>query len=671
MNQTLFKLVILVLTSLSLASYSLEIAAKTSAKTSAKTTGQQTGSWENKDEDGDGVPDEQDDYPFDTSKSSFFILQESEQNNLVETADDVAGHFPFRILGTLPNSGDTDVFKITFPAEQISPNDRLSITITSSNSNFYPTANLFDKNGTQLKTYREDNIKPVNGFKYHFSYIPNDNDIAYLSISSLRQIGDASYIAQVSIDNDSDGMADITEMALGMNPHAADTDNDGIKDSYEYYVYKNGQLNTDIDNDGIPNFLDDDSDGDGLLDRLESFIDADKDSLGNFVDIDSDGNSIIDAVEAINLGTPVDSDADSTPDYIDLDDDADDVFDIYDSNRLVQVDEPDANATHFKLYGVNTILSEQTQLSQQSIQGQTISLSGTFSNNTEYTLVLRIGDELFNQKVVSDSDGKLRLKIPQLNILQTSSIASIVFAYSSQDIRTNTSQFELLAPEVPIITEFDNRTYAKGEVIRFKGWNFNNNTSAWFGDINVKSHSFSRSTEIEFEIPEDIKQFSVQLQNGWGKGNSHRLKIKNEFSIRLSAPKVLSSHYDRLYYDDANGNVTEFDASAVTVVDLPALNDPMLTLYVKREAEYIKLYALSIQGNGVQTVSLDTTLFAWLTYGHPKLTLESMKATPSYPTLYDYVYKKLQQDIYFFSFADANAQNEFFEKLRAFGNNIK
>tara|TARA_R110002033_G_scaffold142405_1_gene180736 strand:- start:825 stop:1559 length:735 start_codon:yes stop_codon:yes gene_type:complete len=186
----------------------------------------------------------------------------------------------------------------------------------------------------------------------------------------------------------------------------------------------------------------------------------------------------------------------------------------------------------------------------------------------------------------------------------------------------------------------------------------------------AKSEFFTLQ-ESEFKIPHEISQFSVQLQNGWGKGNSHRLKIKNEFSIRLSAPKALSSRYDRLYYDAADGNVKEFNASGVTVVDLPALNDPMLTLYVKKDAEYIKLYALAIQGNDVQTVSLDTTLFAWLTYGHPKLTLESMKTNPSYPALYEYVYNQLQQDIYFFSFADANAQNAFFEKLRAFGNDIE
>ncbi|GIU52560.1 hypothetical protein TUM4438_45590 [Shewanella sairae] len=208
-------------------------------------------SWENKDEDSDGIPDEQDDYPFDANKSTLFSINETANNNLIETADDVGQHFPFRVTGKLPHSGDTDVFKITLPRSHLKATDRLSITILSSDSNFYPTANLFDRNGTQLKTYREDKIKPVNGLKYHFTYMPNGNETAYLSISSLRQLGDASYTAEISIDNDADGIADIKEKALGMNHHRQDTDSDGIKDSYEYFVYKHNQLETDIDNDGI------------------------------------------------------------------------------------------------------------------------------------------------------------------------------------------------------------------------------------------------------------------------------------------------------------------------------------------------------------------------------------------------------------------------------------
>lgn len=34
------------------------------------------GTWQNKDEDGDGVPDEHDDYPFDATKTTMSVVQE-------------------------------------------------------------------------------------------------------------------------------------------------------------------------------------------------------------------------------------------------------------------------------------------------------------------------------------------------------------------------------------------------------------------------------------------------------------------------------------------------------------------------------------------------------------------------------------------------------------------
>ena len=45
------------------------------------------GTWENKDEDGDGVPDELDDYPFDSSRNKYpvFIEQEPNDNPSVAT----------------------------------------------------------------------------------------------------------------------------------------------------------------------------------------------------------------------------------------------------------------------------------------------------------------------------------------------------------------------------------------------------------------------------------------------------------------------------------------------------------------------------------------------------------------------------------------------------------
>ncbi|MBH0020526.1 hypothetical protein I6F40_09255 [Pseudoalteromonas sp. SWXJ133] len=39
------------------------------------------GTWQNKDEDGDGVLDDQDDYPFDADKTTITVVQEEEFNN--------------------------------------------------------------------------------------------------------------------------------------------------------------------------------------------------------------------------------------------------------------------------------------------------------------------------------------------------------------------------------------------------------------------------------------------------------------------------------------------------------------------------------------------------------------------------------------------------------------
>lgn len=47
-----------------------------------------------------------------------------------------------------------------------------------------------------------------------------------------------------------------------------------------------------------------------------------------------------------------------------------------------------------------------------------------------------------------------------------------------------------------------------------------------------------------------------------------------------------------------------------------------------------------------------------------------MKANANYSLLYDYIHKKLVDDIYFFSFEAENSQNEFFGELRKFTKTI-
>ena len=72
-----------------------------------------------------------------------------------------------------------------------------------------------------------------------------------------------------------------------------------------------------------------DSDGNGILDRDEGFMDTDGDTLPDAADPDNDGDGIEDEEEI--GGTPwdpVDTDGDTLPDYRDLDSDGDSITDL-------------------------------------------------------------------------------------------------------------------------------------------------------------------------------------------------------------------------------------------------------------------------------------------------------------------------------------------------------
>lgn len=184
----------------------------------------------------------------------------------------------------------------------------------------------------------------------------------------------------VDTDNDGDGVSD---------SHDVDDDNDGIPDLVEG--------TSDTDGDGIPNHLDLDSDNDGLLDLIEvggssngndgrlvgghdldgdgwndmaqSSLqperDSDGDGIVDFLDLDSDNDGVPDVVEQgqpdraprdgridgfrdvnndglhdpnLIITHAVDTDSDGKPNTIDLDTDADSAFDSIE-NELDSLDQ--------------------------------------------------------------------------------------------------------------------------------------------------------------------------------------------------------------------------------------------------------------------------------------------------------------------------------------------
>jgi len=130
--------------------------------------------------------------------------------------------------------------------------------------------------------------------------------------------GIASYL---DLDSDNDSIPDLVENG------GTDTNNNGMLDGTDNAVNSTEFSNTlvDSDLDGIPNIFDLDSDQDGISDFIESGQQgtntAGRFSLSDFTDIDQNGWH--DSIEVLQ-----DTDNDAIPDYLDLDSDDNGIADV-------------------------------------------------------------------------------------------------------------------------------------------------------------------------------------------------------------------------------------------------------------------------------------------------------------------------------------------------------
>jgi len=123
-------------------------------------------------------------------------------------------------------------------------------------------------------------------------------------------IGDNS-----DIDADGDGLSNTAEAEIGTNPLNPDTDGDGIVDGSDNCPLDGSSTSqADVDLDDLGDLCDNDSDNDGLTDETEAEIGTDP------LDADSDDDTLSDSVE-VNLGiNPLnpDTDGDGSPDGVDV-----------------------------------------------------------------------------------------------------------------------------------------------------------------------------------------------------------------------------------------------------------------------------------------------------------------------------------------------------------------
>jgi len=100
---------------------------------------------------------------------------------------------------------------------------------------------------------------------------------------------------QTDTDSDNDGILDITEAQVNTALATSNTDTnlDGLDNAFEP-----GLVPIDTDLDGVVDYLDLDSDNDGILDLNEGIADTDADGIKNYRELDTDNDLCYDVIEA-------------------------------------------------------------------------------------------------------------------------------------------------------------------------------------------------------------------------------------------------------------------------------------------------------------------------------------------------------------------------------------
>ncbi len=166
---------------------------------------------------------------------------------------------------------------------------------------------------------------------YDGDAIANKNDLDSDNDGIMDSEEDNGESIDPSGDDDNDGIANYKDSDVsGSLSSAADTNGDGIFDVF------------DTDLDGVPDFLDLDSDNDGLWDALEAYQGSVPNGLdqttGQFTLNDPDNDGLMNYIDSSpasiggisTLANP-DSDGDGFKDYLDIDSDGDGILDLIES----------------------------------------------------------------------------------------------------------------------------------------------------------------------------------------------------------------------------------------------------------------------------------------------------------------------------------------------------
>ncbi len=207
-----------------------------------------------------------------------------------------------------------------------------------------PAGDWIEVSASFTTTYSQFRVQLINS---QFGGLGNDLAIDDIFVKQLLCDLDGDGIPDIiDLDNDNDGIPNVVELGLPDNDLDAtmlndsiniwvDNNGNGMHDSYE-----NISL-LDSDGDGVPDYIDLDSDNDGIFDNLEYFglgdVDISGDGVGEGSDVDTgiatdeqDGDGLLAIVDlnddgigndhgSYNYPDPIDTDGDGIPNYLDTD----------------------------------------------------------------------------------------------------------------------------------------------------------------------------------------------------------------------------------------------------------------------------------------------------------------------------------------------------------------
>ena len=264
-------------------------------------------------------------------------------NNTANTSATTDGS-AFQIIDAI-NPNSIDVNGVGTNTVDFSPNANATSAATRGAYAFYTldastvsvtvTTNPSDLQGISIGIFQD---RDGDG-QHDYQDLDSDND----GISDLVESGNA---AAAALDLDGNGTIALNE---GGSALTADSDGDGLLDIFDQdnslgntATDSVGTIAIDTDGDGFENYVDLDSDADGIADAIEAFPTDGGGVFGpNYVSItsitDTDGDGVIDdrdidANFGANFFVPLnDDDGDGTPDYIDTDSDGDGISDFVES----------------------------------------------------------------------------------------------------------------------------------------------------------------------------------------------------------------------------------------------------------------------------------------------------------------------------------------------------